>query len=284
MNLLTLLSPALLFTAASLPAQDDEMPDGNKLVQVSLLADREAVKPGGTATLAVRYTITPKWHVYWENPGDSGLATRAKFTAPSGWKVAAPRFPTPMRHEDPGDITTFIFERELVLLADVTVPADAKPGTKVTIEVEGSWLVCTDLCVPGSGKATVEIAVAEAEKPANDALFSAARAKLPKPWSELAKARANWTGTEAEPRLTLVVPGAKELDYFPLDVEPVKLASRAIEAGKNGATLRAGFEFERKEPTDVPRIRGVLRVRTEAGEASYLLDHTFTPPSAGTEK
>jgi len=284
MNILTLLSPLVFLAAVGVPAQDDEMPDGDKLVQVSVVADREAVKPGGTATLAVRYAIEPKWHVYWENPGDSGMSTRAKFTAPEGWKVAAPRFPTPMRHDVEGDITTFIFENELVLLADVTVPADAKPGTQVRIEVEGSWLVCTDVCVPGSGKASVEIAVADTEKPANDALFAAARAKLPKPWSELAKARVSWTGTEAEPRLTLIVPGAKELDYFPLDVEPVELVSRSIDIGKNGGTLRAGFAFERKETTDVPRIRGVLRVRTDLGETAYLLDHTYTPPSAGSEK
>lgn len=284
MNPALILSPLVFLAAAALPPQDDDLPDGNKLVRAALLCDREAVKPGGTATLAVRYTITPKWHIYWENPGDSGLPTRAKFTAPDGWKIAAPRFPAPERHEDPGDITTFVFEGELVLLADVAVPADAKPGTKVTIRVDASWLVCTDLCVPGSGKASVEIAVADAEKPANEALFAAARAKLPKPWAELAKARTTWSGTEAEPRLTIVVPGAKELEYFPLDVEPVKLASRTVDAGKNGATLRANFEFDRKAPEDVPRIRGVLRVRSESGEASYLLDQTFTPPKAGGEK
>jgi len=281
MNLLALLHPLVLLAGPALPPQDDELPDGNTLVQVTLLSDREAVKPGGTATLAVRYAIEPKWHIYWENPGDSGIPTRAKFTAPAGWKVGAPRYPAPERHEDPGDITTYIFERELVVLCDVTVPADAKPGSKATIEVEGSWLVCTDLCVPGSGKSTVEIAVADAEKPANDAFFVATRAKMPKPWTELQKARTSWSGTEAEPRLTLVVPGAKSLEYFPLDVQPVKLASQTTDAGKSGATLRAGFEFERKEPADVPRIRGVLRVRTEAGEASYLLDHVFVPPPAG---
>ncbi|MCY2961967.1 MAG: protein-disulfide reductase DsbD family protein [Planctomycetota bacterium] len=282
MTLLPLLHALLLLSAPAVaPQDDDELPDGNKLVQVSMLADHEAVKPGGTATLAVRYAIEPKWHIYWENPGDSGLPTRAKFTAPAGWKVAEPRFPSPERHEDPGDITTFIFEKELVLLAEVTVPADAKPGSKIAIEVEAGWLVCTEICVPGSGKATVELTVADAEKPANEAVFRAARANLPKAWSELAKARANWSGTEAEPRLTLVVPGAKSLEYFPLDVEPVKLASRTVDAGKNGATLRATFAFERKAPEDKPRIRGVLRVHTESGDASYLLDHTYTPPPAG---
>lgn len=272
---------SLPFLAAVRPAIDDEEPDGDKLVQVTLLTDREAVKPGGTATLAVRYAIEPRWHVYWENPGDSGLATRAEFTAPDGWKVAAARFPAPDRHDDPGDIVSYVFEKELVLLADVTVTADAKPGSRVKIEVEGTWLVCTDVCVRGSGKASVEIAVADAEKPANEAVFTAARAKLPKPWSELAKARTTWAGTPEEPKLTVVVPGAKSVEYYPLDTAVMKLASRTADAGKSGATLKAAFAFERKAPTDEPRIRGVLRVRTEAGEASYLLDHVYVPPPAG---
>lgn len=272
---------ALLISAIpALPIEDDAIPDGNKLVQVSLLADHEAVKPGGKMTLAVRYTIEPKWHVYWENPGDSGLKTKAKFTAPEGWKIDEVRFPAPHRHDLPGDITTYIFERELVLLADVTIPADAKAGSKVTIDVEGSWLVCTDLCLPGSGKASVEIAIADAVKPANEKVFATARALLPKPIAELAKARITWAGTEAEPRLTIVVPGAKSLEYFPLDVEPVEMVERTADAGKSGATLRASFEFHRKDPQDEPRIRGVLTVTTDAGVANYALDHLFAATPA----
>lgn len=278
--------PLVLLAALSNPVRgsgidDDELPDGDKLVQVTLFSDHEAVKPGGTVTLAVRYAIEPKWHIYWENPGDSGLATRAEFTLPDGWKVATPRFPAPERHESPGDIVTYVFEDELVLLADVTVPADAKPGSKVTLNVEGRWLVCTDLCVPGSGKSSVEITVADSNKSANEALFTAARARLPKPWSELKQARAGWSGDEAEPRLVLAVSGATEIDFFPLDFRPLSMASRTVDVGKSGATLRANFTFKRKTDKDEPRIRGVLHVRTADGEASYLLDHLYTPPKSG---
>ncbi len=279
-----MLLPLLIAAAPIFFAQEDEFPDGNKLVHVSLLADHAAVKPGGTATLAVRYAIEPKWHIYWQNPGDSGLATRAKIEAPEGWKVGAVQFPAPMRREDPGDITTFVFENELVLLADLTVPANAKPGSKVTLSVEGSWLVCTDLCVPGEGKASIEIDVADADQPANGAVFTAAHARMPKPMSELAQARMSWTGDESEPRWTLIVPGATELDYFPLDIKPVRLESRSIDIGQSGGTLRATFSFQRKKDKDEPRIRGVLRVRTASGEACYALDHLFTPPKSGPQK
>lgn len=269
------LSPSL-----SLADADDEMPDGNKLVQVSLLTDKAAVKPGGTVTLAVRYAIEPKWHIYWENPGDSGMPTRADVTAPAGWKVGALRFPTPQRHESEGDITTYIHERELVLLADVQVPADARPGA-VTIAVGGRWLVCTDICVPGEGQAKVDVTVADVEEPANEALFKASRDQLSQPWSELQQARVTWSGSEAEPRVTIVVPGAKALEFFPLDTEAMKCTGRTVDVGKNGATLKAQYEFERKQPEDQPRARGVVRVKTERGETSYLFDSLYTAPPSG---
>ncbi|MBL8861623.1 MAG: protein-disulfide reductase DsbD N-terminal domain-containing protein [Planctomycetes bacterium] len=276
MHLVPLLLAAVPFLA---PAEEDF--DGNKLVQVSLLADREALRPGGTATLAVRYKIEKDWHVYWENPGDSGLKTRATFRLPTGWKVGEVRFPFPERHASEGDIVTFVFHGELVLLAELSVPEDAAIGERVTIEVEGSWLVCRELCVPGKGQARLELAVAAQEQPANAALFAAARARMPKPWSELSKARVSWGGTLLEPRLTLVVPGAKKLEWFPLDVEPVKLVTASVDVGKQGATLRAGYEFDRRAESDEPRIRGVLVVTTEAGVASYRLDHLYSPPPAG---
>lgn len=282
MNFLTLLVPVLLSTIPALaPREDEEMPDGNKLVKATLLADREALKPGATGTLAVRFAIEPKWHVYWANPGDSGFATRVKFNAPAGWKVSEARFPAPIRHVDPGDIVTYVFEDELVMLADVVAPADAKPGASATIEVEADWLVCKNLCVPGSGKSSVAIAVADADKPANAALFDAAKARMPKPWSEFAKARATWSGSEAEPRLALLVPGATALEYFPLDTKPVELVEVATDAGKSGATLRASFAFTREDPKDAPRVRGVVRVKTSAGETSYLLDHVHVPATNG---
>jgi len=280
---MNLLSSLLLAALPALPApsvQDDEMPDGNKLVRVSLLADKAAVKPGGTVTLAVRYAIEPKWHIYWENPGDSGMPTRASLTAPQGWKVGPLRFPPPQRHEDEGDITTYIHERELVLLADVQVPADAKPGV-ASITVDGRWLVCTDICVAGEGQGKVDVTVADAEKPADEALFKAAREKLPKAWSELAQARVAWTGTESEPRVTIVVPGAKALEFFPLDTEAMKLSGRTVDVGKNGATLKAQLGFERKEPEDQPRARGVLRVETDKGTTSYLFESLYTAPATG---
>ena len=47
-----------------------------KHVDVELVADTASVAPGGTFRLGVRFLPEPHWHVYWQNPGDSGEAPR----------------------------------------------------------------------------------------------------------------------------------------------------------------------------------------------------------------
>jgi thiol:disulfide interchange protein DsbD len=276
-----MLLPALLLIPLAVPtAQDDELPDGNKLVSVSILADRDALAPGGSATLLVRLSIEDKWHVYWENPGDSGIPTRFEWKLPAGFEVGPPRFPWPKRHVDPGDIVTYVHEGRLDVLFELRASPDAAPAASADIAVEASWLVCKEICVPGSGRASLALAVlADAPAaPARAEPFAASRARLPRPWSELRGARANWAGDEAEPRLSLIVPGAKEIELFPLDSAPTKFIGRSVRAGGDGASLKAELEFKRKRETEVPRLRGVVWVRTEQGEASYLLETTRPEP------
>src|SRR6185369_2276394 len=55
------------------------------LVKPQLLADVAAVQPGSTFTVGVLLDLAPGWHVYWTNPGDSGLAPTVKFKLPDGF-------------------------------------------------------------------------------------------------------------------------------------------------------------------------------------------------------
>src|SRR5690348_9264612 len=65
------------------------------LVQVKLLADTSAIKPGEPFTVGVNLKIAPAWHVYWINPGDAGEATRVTWTLPPGFTVSELKFPVP---------------------------------------------------------------------------------------------------------------------------------------------------------------------------------------------
>ena len=136
--------------------------DGNRLVKVALLADRAAIRPGATFTLAVKLTIEKGWHVYWQNPGEAGAPTLATLRAPAGFEIGELQYPAPEREESAGDIVSFIHKDEMVLVCDVKAPAQLAPGSSVALGVDCHWLVCQETCYPGSGSAELTLAVAKA--------------------------------------------------------------------------------------------------------------------------
>jgi DsbC/DsbD-like thiol-disulfide interchange protein len=276
MTLLSLaLALALPFSGSLLDQDEGTGPDGDKLVKCTLHADRAAIQPGATFTIGVHYKIEPKWHIYWENPGDAGQATRAEIKAPEGFEIGPARFPWPMRDEEAGDIVQFIHEDELMILYDVKVPKDAKVGTEARFEVEGRWLVCIEVCVLGSGKSSLALPIADKEKPAEEKEFAKWRARTPRPWSELARSMVSWSGDEASPVLKLIVPGATGVEFFPCSSPTTSMKARKVDVGKQGSTATMEFEFRRKKPDDKPTARGVVWVKTDKGETSYLLESVF---------
>lgn len=276
--LLALVPLAAIGTDRQDESDADAQADGNKLVALELKADHDALQPGATVTLGLRCKVERRWHIYWgENAGDAGLPFKATIKGPDGYVIGKVRFPWPKRHEAPGDIVEYVHDGELYLLADVKVPSSAKPGEKATFEVNASWLVCTEVCVSGAGETSLTMNVADKSALANEAIFTSARAKEPRPWSELGRAGASYSGEEATPKLTIVVPGITAAEFFPYRSSTTKLVKRTVEIGKQGGTLALEFEFEKRGDDDKPETRGVLWVKTEKGETSYLFEKPFKP-------
>jgi len=246
--------------------------DGSRLVQVSLLADRSAVRAGETFHLGVRLRVEPEWHVYWENPGDAGLPTEVVFGAPPGFEVGALRFPPPTRHDDEGDIVSFVHEGEVLLLADVRAPQVLEPGVKLKFTADASWLVCKTICLPGKGSATLELAGAAQSTPANEPLFATALARLPVKWAAL-------LGDKVQPvvqiaadkhtfTVTIAVPGASTLEFFPAPSKDSQLSFRKVVTTRAGATIELGFTQLASSPNF--DYRGVLVIGDSKGSRSCL--------------
>jgi thiol:disulfide interchange protein len=178
-----------LFALACLvmPSAADTLPPPNEApkVHVQLIADRDAVRPGGTFTVAVEQDIAAGWHTYWSNPGMAGQPTEVKWTLPPGWKAGPIQWPYPIRVAT-GPIMDYGYEGKVWLLVDVTAPTDAPTGT-VTLNGLVQYLVCSNICIPEEGKAATKIVIdpaagGPAASSAGD--FAAARAKIPatSPW------------------------------------------------------------------------------------------------------
>jgi len=119
----------------------------------------------GRIHLGVRFTLAPKWHIYWSNPGDSGLPPRITATLPTDWKLGATMYPRPdiIRANDE---TNFGYDERVVLLVPLEhsqATANSKsptPPKQVTLEVR--YLVCKEVCLAGTGSVKFEIPDPEA--------------------------------------------------------------------------------------------------------------------------
>src|SRR5690606_14904674 len=111
---------------------------------------RDAVQPGERFQVALVQKIAPGWHTYWRNPGDSGEATRLDWTLPAGASAGDIQWPAPtaLRVEP---LVNFGFEGTVLLPVEIAVPADAKPGDTLSLQANGTWLVCEKICIPEEG-------------------------------------------------------------------------------------------------------------------------------------
>lgn len=129
------------------------------MVQARLISDRQSVAPGETFYVALHQEITPGWHTYWRNPGDSGEPTQLELELPSGWTQGELIWPAPKSY-DLGPLTNYGYSAEVSLPLAITVPADMAEGP-VTLPGFASWLVCEDICIPEESDLSLSLTVGE---------------------------------------------------------------------------------------------------------------------------
>ena len=132
--------------------------------EASLLADHAAVRPGQRFLVALRLRHDAGWHSYWINPGDSGLATRMKWSLPAGWHADDIQWPVPERFEVDG-LANYGYAGAVWLPMAIRVPDDAPVGTQVELAGDARWLACADICVAEKARVAVRMEVASQEQP-----------------------------------------------------------------------------------------------------------------------
>src|ERR1700722_1406489 len=243
---------AILFACGavtSVAAQIDSAPK----VHGRLIAEESAVAPGQTVTVALEQNIRPGWHTYWRNPGEAGEPTEIAWTLPPGWHAGAIAWPYP-KELPVGPLMDYGYEGRPWLLVDITVPADAKPGTDVTLRAAADWLVCKEICIPENATLTLPLTIATTPTkpdPLLAAQFAAARDLLPvaSPWPVHFRLDHSLDLFVAAPKLGSTQPTA--VHFFPFAEGPVKgIAPQQwrvspdglllrLEPGKHAAGLRA---------------------------------------------
>ncbi|HKF53057.1 MAG TPA: protein-disulfide reductase DsbD domain-containing protein [Candidatus Acidoferrales bacterium] len=154
---------------------------------VSLLASRDSFAAGDKTLVGLHFQMEKGWHVYWENPGDSGEPPQIQWHVPAGFSVGAIEWPAPKKLVAPS-IVDYGYENEVLLFAPLKVPADLRNGQTETIAANVNWLVCREMCIPGKARVSLTLPVNSAVKGFKGTASSAevaelmnARAEVPKP-------------------------------------------------------------------------------------------------------
>ena len=250
-------------------------------VHAALVAESDALAPGRSATIAVTLKHEPHWHTYWINPGDSGQATKLKWTLPEGVTVRTTHWPAPRRFDAGGGIVNFVYEDEAWVLVDLDVPAgfDAKSAS---LALQAQWLECTtDICVPGGAKLALELPVAAKSAPRRDLAraFEEARARIPQPLE--VEARGGIVGRAAE--IVLPGPGLPEgtaFDAFAL--QPAVLESAAPRIARQDDALYVSAQSSDYLDAVPASLTLVLTQPTAQGPRAWQVEVPLITAPGGT--
>jgi len=229
---------ALIISFFSLSAATAQPLPGPRQVDVGLHSARAAVAPGERFTIVLRETINEGWHTYWRNPGDSGEPTSLTWALPQGWQAGDIQWPAP--HAVPfAMLVNYGYEGEVLFPVEITVPANAQPGSTVTLSAEAYWLVCSDICIPED--ATLTLVVPVATQGRDDPQWAA---RVAEAVADIPRREDGVTATigRGEPaRLSVALPNAssfRNLRFFPFERGVVQAAEpQRPRVGPEGASF-----------------------------------------------
>ena len=251
-----------------------------------LVSGVTAVQPGQTIDVALRLQLDPHWHVYWKNPGDTGLALSINWEAPDGIQVGELEFPTPDKITTPPDFVSYGYEGQVFFLTKVTIPEDFGVGQTLLLNADASWLACEQMCIPGGAKLALELPVSgESAEPSQwGGALAAARANLPKTpdgavltfevLESTISASINWAGFNGI--------DTKSLYFYP-EEEGLINSAAAQNFALTDSTLIVSMQKSEYHEGSVDRLSGVLSYEAGfavAGDAKAIFLDSAIKPAA----
>ena len=260
---------ALLAAQASLA----QLPQpGRNAITSELTAETSNPAPGETVTLALMMRPDRGWHGYWKNPGDAGVPDRIEWQLPAGVTAGPLRYPVPQRLMIAG-LMNYVYEGDYALLADLRLPPDIAPGTRLPVRASFEYLACTDeICVPEKAQLALDLIVGS--QPGPRASLDSYRRALPKPLGN----EGRFETRNGRFRLAVPLPASLpvgEVYFFPLTEGAID-HSAPQSASRSGDTLIIETSAG---PSPPPLIEGVLKIGE--GDGLALAARPGTVPAAG---
>lgn len=206
----------------------------------------------------VLFHLDAGWHIYWQNPGDSGTPPKIEWHLPAGYKAGAIQWPTPVRLGS-GSVIDYGYENQVLLMTAIfrTAPV-ASADSSISADVK--YVVCREVCIPGKAHLALVPANGGGDSATDGArlraLFEQTRTQLAKPAPETWRVVA----TDGKDHFSLIVrgaPGIKAASFFPLVPDQVEnSAAQRFTADPSGFKLRLQKSEQLTKP--ITSLRGLV--------------------------
>lgn len=209
--------------------------------QARLVLDSDTVRPGESFLAGIQLIMDAEWHTYWRNPGASGMATAIDWELPEGVTAGPIQWPVPSKLPE-DELTTYIYEKEVVLLVPLQVATNVAAGS-LALKAQVSWLECKVQCIPGGASLEATLRVGPESKPS--AAASQLRhwqTKLPQTQSNL-DVQATWAAPQTDKLRNLVIEWmAKDLtqgfDFYPHESDGFEVQPNTVVTQSGNGVVR----------------------------------------------
>jgi thiol:disulfide interchange protein/DsbC/DsbD-like thiol-disulfide interchange protein len=218
-----------------------------------LISEVESIQPGQPFWVGLHLIMEEHWHSYWQNPGDSGLATTIQWQLPKGFTAGPILWPIPKKIESEG-LVSYIYENEVLLLTQITPPSELLEKN-ITLHANADWLVCKEACIPGHAELALTFPVTTNNPFSNpkwEKLFKETRnliSKSSEGWIfKIEQQNKNFLLHGERTQSNLHIPD--QLEFFPFHLGLIELTTTPIyEKQPNGFTLQFDVASPLKERT-----------------------------------
>ncbi len=241
-------------------------------LKVELLAEQTSVQPGGSVTVGFHFRMQKDWHIYWQNPGDSGQAPSITWTLPDGFTAGDILWPTPQRITLPS-LADYGYTNETMLMVPIQAPANLKPGHFVRFVAHIRWLVCNEICIPGDMVFNVRLVVKNHKPKLNsrhEYLFQLARRSLPADFPEDWKVDGSSGKKEFHIHVDTGAPVAKTTTALFFPNHPNQIENAPAQLSKTpGNSIQLAVKKSDQLAEDLKSLDGILVVKEKKAAKGY---------------
>lgn len=254
--------------------------------EVELIAQDTSARPGSETLVALWFKPDPDWHLYWRNPGDSGMAPDIRWELPEGVTAGEVRWPYP-RLIPLEPLASYGYEEAFALVVPMKIGPEAEGN--VTLKARVEWLACKVDCIPGEAELELTLPVrddAPRPDPRRAEIFARAQAEWPAPPGDLKIEFSLSAGGLILRMENVSGAGFVSAHFFPLDGTLIRHeAAQTLRHTARGYELVIPLSADHRASTD--RVAGVLVLDEGAGDPgarrAVLVDAPVVPSAAAHE-